>query len=187
MRVLSLLFAIAWVVLNVSLVQAAPKAAREDIARRQEFALRQDIVQGLEDLARQYASFTQINRYLNERHAVVEDYCATVPEHRDCLQRPAVRFPAWESDTLRVLSYVLRMEPRSGTVHVTLICLRSGTGEARMQPIAPGGAPLAAILSQVRCGALNDEVEVDLVQRGDFRFGGRDAGTAKELIVDFPG
>ncbi len=175
MRVQHLLLALAALVFSLSLVQAAPETAR------------QDIVRGLETLVRQRASFTEINRYLDRRHEVVEDFCPTAPEHRDCLQRPAVAFQAWQSDAVRVLSYVLRMEPASGTIHLSLICRRPGTSAVRLQPVSPGGAHLAASIGQVQCGAQNDEVELNLIQSGDFRFGAMDAGTAKELIVEFPG
>ncbi|HUJ76833.1 MAG TPA: hypothetical protein VL359_18355 [bacterium] len=147
----------------------------------------EQVAASVADLARRGASDAEINRYLDQHQSQPRDFCASIPEHPDCLQPPQVSFPAWQSPGVRVLSYSQRMTPASSTIHLTVVCLQPGTQAVRAQATAANGVALPAAVQSVTCPEGEDMEAVDLVLPGNYRFGSSDPGTARAVTVEFPG
>jgi hypothetical protein len=143
------------------------------------------IEQALRQLVQNHASDEEINRYLRERRTRVEEFCAVAPEHRDCLQTPALTFVNEETATLRLLADSLRMAPAAGGIHLALVCLRAGTGAVRVQPLWRGAALTPAVAEAV-CPGPDFTVHLDLTLPGDYAYGRHTARTADQFAVDFP-
>ena len=164
-------------VFGLAVSASSPRAAQAP-------ADRQSIEQQLQHLLQSKASDDEINQYLAANHTLAEEFCPSIPEHRDCLHKPTYVFGNEETPTLRLLSYSLRVQPESVTFHLAVVCLRAGSGTLLILP-ERGGSVLPVQSAEIVCPAEDDTVYLNVKVPGQYTYGLHDAGTADQFMLKF--